>query len=163
MTETPDEQWKPIPSLSGYEASNQGRVRKGEQICRTYLDRSGGVVATINVNHTRSCRIARAVGEAFCPDFKPHLRPKFIDGDKTNCRASNLKWVSIREVSVAPSGERQGGSKLTWAEVDQIRASKLSMALLGVKYGVSKASIHDILRQKTWREHHRPVEALRAG
>lgn len=61
---------------------------------------------------------------------------------------------SIRH-GVQPAGETCGRSKLTWAEVNDIRrlysAGGVSYSSLGKRFGVSKACVAIIVTGKTWR------------
>ena len=102
------ERWKQIPGFPGREVSNLGRVRRMDSLkrpiyYRTYQDAYGHVKLQIRYQNTpNSLRLARLVGAAFCPSFKPELRQVYKDGDKTNCAASNLKWVSQSKVTGSP-------------------------------------------------------------
>lgn len=101
------EQWQPIPEFQGYEASDQGRVRRSE-VVHSYADgsiridppeilpnhiNSGVVVTNFNGNtyHTH-----RLVASAFYGDIKK-LHIRFADGDKLNVTLSNLKCYTPSE------------------------------------------------------------------
>ena len=102
------EQWRTIPGFKWHEVSSHGRVRKQRALYNPFLyklvaDRNGH--QCIQLSHDgvpERFRVSRLVGQAFCPDFSPELRPVYLDGDKTNCRADNLKWVSVSEVTSVP-------------------------------------------------------------
>lgn len=50
-------------------------------------------------------------------------------------------------------GEGSKTNKLTWADVEDIRASNASNAQLAAKHGVSRSRISDIRNMKAWRQH----------
>lgn len=53
-------------------------------------------------------------------------------------------------------GERHGRAKLTWAKIDEIRrrfTDGETQTELAVAYGVTQASIHNIVRRKSWKQH----------
>ena len=101
------EQWKPIPEFQGYEASDQGRIRKSAYTT-TYSD--GSIVeypAQVLTNHVNSGTVVtnfngntyhthRLVASAFHTDIqKKHIR--FIDGNRLNVALSNLQCVTPAE------------------------------------------------------------------
>jgi hypothetical protein len=102
------ELWKPIPKLPYREVSNKGRVRKimalKKPLFYSYTkDSNGHLIIQIRSNGVpNNLRVSRLVGEAFCEDYNPELRPRFVDGDKTNCHADNLKWVTVSEITCPP-------------------------------------------------------------
>ena len=87
------ESWLPVLSLPNYEVSSEGRVRYKKRIVPVHADKHGGLMfnAKIGKRYTTR-RLARVVAEAFCPGYHPKLRPRFLDGDPTNCRAKNMVW-----------------------------------------------------------------------
>ncbi len=87
------ERWKPIPSLPGYKASSWGRIRLGGRDVKVRQDPHGALIFQALVNGSYATRrVARVVGEVFCPDFDEALRPRFADGCPTNCCPENLIW-----------------------------------------------------------------------
>jgi hypothetical protein len=78
------------------------------------------------------------------------------DDDKDNNHSSNLIWGSradnvrdgVRNGSYA--GERNGRSRLTWAQVDEMRCSTESHAALARKYGITKEAVSMARRHLTW-------------
>ena len=162
-----NEQWKTVATNPDYEVSNLGQVRKGERIMKSFQTKKGDIILSLwdkKLGFAENVRVSRLVGRAFNPKFKPHLRAKFIDGDKGNCSASNLKWMSVAEVTTIPYGERQGCSKLTWETVSEIRKnSRKDKKALASHYKVSETTIRAVLNKSTWKPQHHPSKALRAG
>jgi hypothetical protein len=99
--------WKPLKDYEGlYEISNMGRVRslikKGntkQQIRKTGLDVATGYINIMlrKNNKPLTKRVHRLVAEAFVPnlDNKPVVNHK--DGNKKNCKADNLEWMTYSE------------------------------------------------------------------
>ena len=85
--------WAPILSAPGYEVSTLGRVRQAGRIVPVHKDRHGGLMfnAKVKGKYTTK-RLARVVGGAFCLGYHPSLRPRFLDGDPTNCVSRNIVW-----------------------------------------------------------------------
>jgi len=97
--------WKPINEH--YEVSDEGEVRSlprivkfgnkqrkiKERILKKILEREYHVV-TIN---KKKYRVSQLVAKAFCPNPNNYSDIKHIDNNKTNNKASNLKWISPEE------------------------------------------------------------------
>ena len=110
------ERWKPVvinfshgfgrKVETPYEISCNGKLRHKfrRKNLKPNIDIHGSLTAQIKTSDgvPLTVRISRLVGQAFCPSFKPHLRPVYRDGDKTNCSASNLKWVAQSKVTGVP-------------------------------------------------------------
>lgn len=94
--------WLPIKGFPGYEVAPMGAIRRNGVLLRTFMV-SNGLSLTLSTNDEKTTvRLARIVGAAFCHDFHPSLVPVYLDGDRTNCRARNLKWVSRSEITGNP-------------------------------------------------------------
>jgi len=146
------EKWKQIEGHPSSEVSNLGRVRKNGVVKRiTGTATQRRVVYLIEKGDQTTASVSRLVGAAFCPDFREWLRPLYLDGDKRNCAASNLRWVTASEIAFRPIGELQGGSKLTAKDVKFIRRSKKPLAVLAKKYNVTRSAISDARRRESWK------------
>lgn len=135
-----------------------GRITKGT-ICRC----KGYVMVTILKNGVyRSRRLHRLLAEAFIPnpDKKSFVNHK--NGVKSDNRLENLEWVTHRENCIhayqvlgrsteSINGEKNISSKLTKAQVIEIRASKLSLSQMAKKYGVSVACVGQVRARGSWK------------
>jgi hypothetical protein len=141
------ERWIPIHNYAGiYEVSNAGKIRS---IDRVVVYRTGKVKPLVGVvlktcpdpdgyptvtlckhNKRRTVRIHIIVASAFIPKPKGKTEVNHKDCDKQNNQASNLEWVNDQEQSrhawangrcPYPKGSKHGMSKLTEAEVSEIK------------------------------------------
>ena len=114
----------------------------------------------------RKVSLHRLVAEAFLPNpqGKPHVNHK--DGNKKNCAAKNLEWVTQSENekhafktglkkphgSYCP-GESNGRAKLSLSQVKEIRIA-FSTRKRGekswLKYGISQVMYYNIARRRNW-------------
>lgn len=109
--------WKPIPNYEGYyEVSSNGEIRSVERIvggigerklhgkpvklrisCSGYLQ-----VGLCKDGKTKSCKIHKIVASVFVPN--PENKPciDHINTNRTDNRACNLRWVTLKENSNNP-------------------------------------------------------------
>jgi hypothetical protein len=112
-----EEFWKPIligGRKTNYEVSSLGRIRcngsffeiqrtRRNFIKKTPADSNGHLTVQLSADGVpNNLRVARLVGQAFCREFRPWLRPLYLDGNKANCAASNLQWVPQSAVTGIP-------------------------------------------------------------
>ena len=166
-------EWRQLAYLPDYEISADGHVRRIRVAPRTRF-KPGQLVKGYSVNGylryglrtkrgvPRNFFAHRLVCEAWHgppPTLKHHAA--HIDGNKLNICPGNLAWVTAAENERhklwhrrVPYGERNGLSTLTASQVEQIRANYrqhyTSCAKLAVLFNVSKSTIHNIVRRKTW-------------
>jgi hypothetical protein len=175
------EEWRSIEGFDGiyvgvYEVSNLGRVRslhsrhKTPKILKPRLDMDGYPEVCLCVN-SKPCNrgVHRLVARAFHGDKKNalHREVSHLDGTRTNNRADNLKWVSHAENmahkrlhGTNPAGERHPGAKLTDDGVRRIYALYVegwSRSKIAARFGVSPATIDDLVRGTRWRHIPRPA------
>lgn len=120
--------------------------------------------------------VHKIVARAFLGPCPPGMQVAHNDGTRTNANASNLRYATPAEnqadrvahgtdnfgdrnpARMRPErlarGERNGASKLTGQAVRELRADHgrgLGQKRLARKYGVSQATVWDILAGKIWR------------
>lgn len=105
----------------------------------------------------------RIVALAFIPnpEGKPILNHK--NSIRTDNSVSNLEWCTYSENNahshrtgrqVVYRGEKHSGSKLTWDQVNEIRAKYkkgvYTITMLCEEFGMSRCPIFCIIKNKTW-------------
>ena len=86
------EEWKPIAKFDGYKVSNLGGVRNMyDEPMRIFME-NGYLV--VNVKRGKQ-KVKNIVAEAFVSNDNNYKYVNNIDGDKTNCAASNLEWSNL--------------------------------------------------------------------
>lgn len=170
--------WKEIPGYEGYYAvsdtgevkslqrtittkSNQTytipeRILKATPVARGYLQ-----VMFCKDNVKKAFYVHRLVAEAFIENPNNEETVNHKDGNKLNNNANNLEWVSYSEnnqhaydTNLHKKGEGHYKAKLTEEDVKQIRKEYPSVNnynKLAQEYGVSRATIRDIVLKKTWK------------
>lgn len=173
--ELANEIWKPISGYEGfYEASNLGRIHNTARRSSTYPGRllkvdcdengRGRVhlsVKAIQKTYTNASLIAHAfIG----PRPTPKHECNHIDGDPSNDRITNLEWVTSKEnkihafrMGLLATGEKNGQSKLTEADVIQIRHLLKTQTVRSVakQFNVGPMAISRIKTGSLWK--HVPI------
>lgn len=96
-----NENIKDVKGYEGYYAvTSLGRIwsYRSNKFIKTWPDAYGYLRVTFSIkNKQDSFKLHRLVGESFIdnPDNKPQINHK--NGNKKDCRASNLEWVTARE------------------------------------------------------------------
>ena len=93
-------EWRKVDGFQRYSVSNGGQVRNDAtgRILRTQADRFGYLrLGLSNENGRRKKYLHRLVAEAFVPNPQNKKEVNHIDGNKLNCSASNLEWVTPHE------------------------------------------------------------------
>jgi hypothetical protein len=173
-----DEIWKPVSGFEGvYEVSDLGRVRSLERTC---AGRRKHVPACIlkNIKHKRGYPVVRLhhpsgwtvqkkvhllVAAAFLPNPNNLPEVDHVEGNKNDCRACKLEWVTTAEnqrraialgLKKPVRGEASGGAKLTDEKVREIRllakTTKTSHRKIGEMFGVKLLTIFNVVHRKTW-------------
>jgi hypothetical protein len=168
------EEWRPVEGWP-YEVSNHGRVRRAMagapkkgavagRLRAPWKDRYGYLCVTLKDRpRHQTRRIHRLVAAAF---LDPAPSPAHVvahgDGDQMNNTPSNLRWATVMENvrdtvrhGRSTRGERHGRSKLTAAQVLEIRHIVASKALTQVevaaRFGVSNQLIANIVHWHCWK------------
>jgi hypothetical protein len=103
--ESVHEEWRPLAGrFSGwpYEVSSHGRVRRSMAGKNTFpgrlmsqsLSRCYPAVVLRHDKRNARVRVHRLVAEAFIPRRRASDVVNHLDGNKCNCRTSNLEWCS---------------------------------------------------------------------
>lgn len=166
-------EWKDIKDFEGmYQVSNIGAVRSLERLVNNKQGKrkvNGGLlkpqlthkgylkVFLRKDNKSYPKVIHRLVAEAFVDNLENKPEINHIDGDKTNNRSTNLEWCT-RQENIQHSlenglGSRTPAAKLTKEQVKEIKQllTNESCASIGRKYGVSRHTIADIKKGKSWK------------
>ena len=168
-----NEIWKTIPFSPDYEVSDIGRIRRATPGDGTWVGRilkqgrSGSgyrhVAIAVPGRRHRSTRVHSIVAEVFIgPKPSPSHEIAHGDGDKTNNRADNLRWVTPIENAADKAkhgtivrGIKHGMAKLTEAQAREILAdTKTRVVDLADKYGVRIESIYNIKKGARWKHLH---------
>lgn len=107
---------------------------------------------------TKSILVNRIIAWAFHPNPDNLPQVNHRDGDKENNAKSNLEWSSgsdnekhaHRTGLKTGRGSSNSNAKLTAADVHLIRASTETVEQIAQAYGVSRSTIANIIKRKTW-------------
>ena len=160
-----EEEWRTIPGLPDYSASNKGRIRRDTAKYRTKA-KPGMIIEG-----------SRNLGYIFlmCPDRKyrsfhrlvaltflgPPPSPKSVvchyDGVRDNNAVENLRWATQadnmadrKRHGTSNQGEASGRAKLTTKQALDILKSTDKPKVLAERYGVKVATIYSIRQRRSW-------------
>lgn len=167
MIDSPDkgrEEWRAAPGFEGfYEVSDLGRVRSlyfsPPRMVSQWPDKDGYPCVTLGARKRRKQRVHRLVALAFHGRRQNvlHNEVAHLDGCRSNCRADNLKWVSRVENhshklrhGTHQVGELCPAAKLRVDQVARIKARYATSREIAEDYGISRHTVFDIWRGKTW-------------
>jgi len=170
IADLPGEIWLPSVGMEDtFVTSNTGRIRRisvagfpTNRLRVPQLTENGYLATSIKYNKKHKfILIHRAVAMAFVPNPLNLPEVNHKDGDKTNNNDWNLEWCTNEEniqhswemgLRKPPSGSKNGASKVTESEVLDIREIGYSISLgeIAGRFGVSKATVCNILKRKTW-------------
>ncbi len=159
------EVWMPVLGFEGtYDVSNLGKIRRNDTGLILKPSKTNGYlhVSLSQDAEVRTVRVHVVVLSAFCgPAPFPAADAAHNDGNKENCRLTNLRWASKIDNSAdvlrhgrRPTGSEVFGSKLTEDNIITIRqriAAGLRNPPIAEEFGVSISTIHLIRHGKTWR------------
>lgn len=118
----PGEEWRPVPSYPGYQASSRGRVRSAYMILEGgHRNKFGHLYLAPSVNGVQRAEAAhRMVCEAFHGPCPPKHECRHLDGDARNNEPANLAWGTKLQNQrdriahgTSNTGERNGRAKIT--------------------------------------------------
>lgn len=177
--ETSIEIWRPIKGFTGYDVSNQGRVRsyrrggrpqrkdgilsKTPYVMNPVLIKNNYQVLTLYRNKIPVLRrVHKLVADAFIPNNRTCDRvvPNHLNNVHYDNRQDNLEWTTYSEnvlhandIGVGGRGSGNGRAKLTDEDVLFIRANAVTRAdcvYWGGVYGMYPSHIRRILSRQVW-------------
>lgn len=145
-----------------------GYALRKSKLLKPNIQSTGYFAAHLKMTPKYSCILVhRIVAEAFIPNPENKPQVNHINAIKTDNRVENLEWCTSKEnikhshimglqSSESRQGEKNNFAKLTEKEVLSIRdeynsKDKITHQEIGLKYGVSGASISNIVLRKTWK------------
>jgi hypothetical protein len=169
--------WKQIKDYPNYEVSNLGRVKSIDRfiadtvgrkryykskILKQVVRKGYHSVSLYNNKGIKIYRVNRIVAFAFIENINNKLFVNHIDGIKSNNKVENLEWCTCQEnithsikngLSKYASGEKQGHSKLKYADIIKIKELNKthSARKISFMFNVCAQSIHNVLNNKTWK------------
>lgn len=154
--------WRPVKSHPNYEVSEDGQVRRAGRVLKAAVNPRTGYLTYSLYQSNRETRryVHHLVAEAFIGPRPDGYEVAHGDGDKSNNRASNLRYATRaeNEADKIAHGTRLSGSdapwaKLTEAAVRDIRAwatYDFTQREIARWYGVSDMLVSLIVRGKIW-------------
>ena len=108
-----DEQWVEIPQYEDYIVSNLGRIKsvRTDTLLKQSSNGTNLIITLRDGGRTKVTRMVKTlVAEAYLDDPpKPSgYTLMHVDGDRENCRADNLRWISLRDLRWRAWMESQG-------------------------------------------------------
>lgn len=163
--------WEPadVRGHPGFKATREGEVigKRGKPL-KGHVDRCGYREVILSENgESKNYLVHRLIAITFIPNPLNLPQVNHKDGDKLNNRVDNLEWCTRSEnlkhayangLEKKHFGEDHHSHKLTCDEVRYIRKVYMKRdkcygaAPLSKKFGVDRTTIHDIVKEKTWRE-----------
>src|SRR5262245_42218637 len=173
MSKAQNELWKPVSGFEEfYEVSNLGRVRRSGNPKGTFIGRvlkpfptkKGYLMVRLCRDGTECDRpVHLLVARAFIGEPPAGYQADHIDGNKGNCAATNLEYVTGSEnirrafklgLRVARRGSLNGSAKLKETdivEVFKMRKQGKSQREIGEHLGVTQANVSLILKGAAWK------------
>jgi hypothetical protein len=152
-----------IPEFPKYRVSDLGEVTGPRGVLKPQITHKGYLrVCLHDCGIKRYVPIHTLVLEAFVGPRPHRHQGRHLSGDKTDNRVGNLCWGTgsenyddKRKHGTDQSGERHGSAKLTWDQIEEIRALRASgppnTKALAEKYGVHRTIIQRIGKGQLWR------------
>jgi len=162
------EAWRPVVGFEGYyEVSDRGRLRSTPRqgtdgrIIKITPSPCGYLRVRLYKNGKGSAKkMHRIVLEAFVGPCPPRHEGCHNNGDRSDCSLSNLRWdtreANCRDAKIhgsAATGEKNGQSKLTRADVDAIRSLRargMTYSELSRRFNVAVETARSAAVGATW-------------
>lgn len=170
----PQEEWRPVVGWEAwYEVSNLGRVRR---IAPSRGTRPGRLLSNRPSKSDDYChvslhagpdtpvwrgRVHQLVAEAFFGPILAGHEVNHIDTNRHNNVLTNLEYLThtgnVRHAVAlgrCAFGEQSANTKLREVDVRAIRDARsidVPLATLALRYGISKQSVCDIAKRRSWR------------
>jgi hypothetical protein len=148
-------EWTEVPGHTGYSVTATGFLRGPRGPLRPMVAHRGHLYVITGAG--RKLYVHHAVLFAFIGPRPDGLMCRHLDGDPTNNALTNLRWGTAKENSADKKrhgrelrGEDKKHHRLTWAQVELIRADRRSSRVVGNQYGVSHTAILRIWRGQRW-------------
>lgn len=167
------EEWKPIVGFEGYyEVSNYGRVkglnrykkaRNGstsktkERIMKQTETKKGYLKCKLSMNNIgTNVVVHRLVAIAFLENKNNKDQINHIDGNKKNNHVSNLEWCTgkenVKHAIINVLRKKIPSAKINMEIAREIRKSDLNDLELSKIYGITKTTVYDVRKNRTWKE-----------
>jgi hypothetical protein len=174
MSKFPKDKWiKDALTKSYIIARENGDIYRAKRVKDGIVDRSAGYNKVKQQVHkksgrvyfnmtwrgyTKSVLVNRIIAWRFYPNPDNLPQVNHIDGDKENNAKDNLEWAtgSENEKHAHRTGLKSGrgsansNAKLNVEQVHAIRASDDPIADLAERFGVSRSTIVNIRKERTW-------------
>jgi hypothetical protein len=162
-----DYTWNPVPGYPGYFVTGSGLIRGPRKMLHPMEAKSGHLYVIAYLDRDKPYRERRGaklfVHKAVLLTFRgpppPGCESRHLDGNPKNNDFTNLEWgtrieqrADARRHGTLPTGERSGTSKLTKAQVIEIkkRRSTETLRSLGNEFGVSHTCIRRAANGMNW-------------
>ena len=161
------EEWLPVIGFSGYEISNQGRVksltrrnlsgaiRRGRILKQDVTQAGYCMVRPARDGYKHARLVHRLVLEAFVGKCTESFQTRHLNGKRKDNNLSNLRWGSIQENKADQKrhgtgiqGSRNPKAKLVKADIERVfdlRRVRLSQQTIGDWLGFNQTHVSTIL------------------
>lgn len=166
IEDLPGEEWLGLPWLRGYEVSSLGRVRtyrrrgnSGEFAAKPRLlwnfapARGYRNIRLVQNGKVTTVSVHTLVLEAFVGPRPAGMVCRHLNGDRNDCRVSNLCWGTQSQNAIDKIHHGTSVAKLTPTDVRRIRSlskSGMSHRTIAKSYGVSPSTIDFAVSGHTW-------------
>jgi hypothetical protein len=121
---------KPIPECQDYAVTKDGRVwsKKRERFLKPYFNKVKGLqqVCLSIKGVKRMAFVHRLVAQAYVPNPENKVAVKHKNGNHTDNRGTNLKWITMSES--ARAAFKAGTRKVTNQFLKEPKESKITIA-----------------------------------